>query len=298
LIWIKDLRLFFCHIHFADSIIKLPYKGIFPKGAFMKWDSRAEQEVSKIPFFVRKKVQKRVEKEAAERGKALVSLDDVHATRQRFLSSMQSQIKGYQLEVCFSREKCPNSCVEKDRLTPKLDAELRSADLLGFLQKSVPGELRFHHEFRISISHCPNSCSQPQIKDLGIIAAIYPGTQETLCSGCMACVDICKEKAVTLSDAPFPLIDTRACLGCGACVRACPTGSIRPKEQGYRVQLGGRLGRHPRLGRELPRIFTEDQVIDIVRACLAYYKQHSRAGQRFSALLGDGNIPKDIFQSI
>jgi dissimilatory sulfite reductase (desulfoviridin) alpha/beta subunit len=183
-------------------------------------------------------------------------------------------------------------------LTPKLDAELRSADLLGFLQKSVPGELRFHHEFRISISHCPNSCSQPQIKDLGIIAAIYPGTQETLCSGCMACVDICKEKAVTLSDAPFPLIDTRACLGCGACVRACPTGSIRPKEQGYRVQLGGRLGRHPRLGRELPRIFTEDQVIDIVRACLAYYKQHSRAGQRFSALLGDGNIPKDIFQSI
>jgi len=264
----------------------------------MKWDSRAEKELSKVPFFVRKKVQKRVEKEAAESGKTMVSLDDVHAARKHFLSGMASQIKGYQIDACFSQGNCPNSCVEKDTLTPRLESLLLSEDLLGFLQKSVPGELRFHHEFRISVSHCPNSCSQPQIKDIGIIAAIYPGTQDALCSGCMACVDVCKEKAVSLSHDPFPVIDSQACLGCGACVSVCPTGSIQSKEKGYRVQLGGRLGRHPRLGRELPGIFTEGQVIDIVRACLAYYKKHNRAGQRFSALLGDGDIPKDIFQSI
>ena len=264
----------------------------------MKWDSRAEKELTKVPFFVRKKVRKRVEKEAAERGNTLVSLDDVHAARKRFLSNMTSQIKGYQLEACFSQGNCPNSCVEKDTLMPRLETLLMSEDLLGFLQKSVPGELRFHHELRISISHCPNGCSQPQIKDIGIIAAIYPGIQDDLCSGCMACVDVCKEKAVALSDAPSPLIDSRACLGCGACVSACPTGSILSKEKGYRVQLGGRLGRHPRLGRELPGFFTEDQVIDIVGTCLAYYKKHSRAGQRFSTLLGDGDIPREILQSV
>lgn len=264
----------------------------------MKWDSRAEKELSKVPFFVRKKVQKRVEKETAERGKTMVSLDDVHAARKRFFSSMASQIKGYQIEACFSQGNCPNSCVEKDTLTPRLETLLMSEDLLGFLQKNVPGQLRFHHEFRISISHCPNGCSQPQIKDIGIIAAIYPKTEKSVCSGCMACVDVCKERAVTLSDAPFPLIDTQACLGCGACVHDCPTGSILSKEKGYRVQLGGRLGRHPRLGRELPGIFNEGQVIDIVKTCLTYYKKHSQAGQRFSTLLGDGDIPRQILQSV
>lgn len=289
---------FFRHIYFAGIVIKRPYKEILLEGALMKWDSTAEKELLKVPFFVRKKVQKRVEKEAAERGNTMVLLDDVHATRKSFLSNMASQIKGYQLETCFNQGDCPNSCVEKDTLTAQLETLLMSEDLLEFLQQSVPGKLRFHHEFRISVSLCPNACSQPQIKDIGIIAAIYPGTEATSCSGCMSCIDICKEKAVALSDAPFPCIDTRSCLGCGACVRACPTGSILSKEKGYRVQLGGRLGRHPRLGRELPRIFTEDQVIDIVKTCLAYYKKYCRAGQRFSTLLGDGDIPGEILQFI
>ncbi|MCG8549538.1 MAG: sulfite reductase, partial [Desulfobacterales bacterium] len=60
----------------------------------MKWDRDAEKEVSKVPFFVRKKVKKRIEKEAAERGCTVVSLDDVHAARKRFLSNMESEIRG------------------------------------------------------------------------------------------------------------------------------------------------------------------------------------------------------------
>ena len=264
----------------------------------MKWAWDAEKEISKVPFFVRKKVRKRVEKEATERGCSMVSLDHVHAARKRFLSNMESEVKGYQIEVCFSQGGCPNSCVEKDTLTARLEALLAAEDLLGFLQKSVPGKLRFHHEFRISVSHCPNACSQPQIKDIGIIAAMYPRTEETLCSGCLACVNVCKEKAVALSNTPFPLINTRACLGCGACVRACPAGCILSGERGYRVLLGGRLGRHPRLARELPHLFTESQVLEVVRACLAYYKKNSREGQRFSALLDDNDIPRDIVQAV
>ncbi|NDY71855.1 sulfite reductase [Desulfobacter hydrogenophilus] len=264
----------------------------------MKWAWDAEKEVSKSPFFVRKKVRKRIEKEAAERGHSMVSLDDVHATRKRFLSNMESEIKGYQIEACFGQEGCPNSCVEKDTLTARLEALLLSEDLLGFLQESVPGKLRFHHEFRISVSHCPNACSQPQIKDIGIIAAIYPRAKETLCNGCMSCVNVCKENAVALSNTPFPLIDTQACLGCGACIHACPTGCILSEKKGYRVLLGGRLGRHPRLARELPHLFTEAQVLEVVKACLTYYKKNSRAGQKFSALLGDSEIPRDILQVI
>ena len=29
-------------------------------------------------------------------------------------------------------------------------------------------DLKFHHEFRVTVADCPNSCSQPQIKDIGI----------------------------------------------------------------------------------------------------------------------------------
>lgn len=271
---------------------------VFPERRIMKWAWDAEKEISKVPFFVRKKVRRRVEKEAAERGAAMVSLDHVHASRKRFLSNMESEVKGYQIEACFSQGGCPNSCIEKDTLTARLEALLAAEDLLGFLRKSVPGTLRFHHEFRISVSHCPNACSQPQIKDIGIIAATYPRAEETLCSGCMSCVNVCKENAVVLSDVPFPLIDTRACLGCGACVRSCPTECILPEEKGYRVLLGGRLGRHPRLGRELPSLLTEDQALEVVKACLAYYKKNSSAGRRFSVLLGDGEIPQDILRVI
>ena len=264
----------------------------------MKWALDAEKEISKVPFFVRKKVRKRIERQTAERGGTVVSLDHVHAARKRFLSNMESGIKGYQREVCFGQGGCPNSCVETDTLTEQLETLLAAEDLLGFLQKSVPGKLRFHHEFRISVSHCPNACSQPQIKDIGIIAAVYPRTEETLCSGCGSCVNVCREKAVDLSNTPFPLINTRACLGCGACVQACPAGCILCGKRGYRVLLGGRLGRHPRLACELPHLFTENQVLEVVKACLAYYKQNSRAGQRFSSLLGDDDTPRDILQAI
>ena len=265
----------------------------------MKWAWDAEKEISKIPFFVRKKVRKQIEKEASEQGRPMVSLDDVHATRKRFLSNMESEIKGYQIEACFGQGGCPNSCVEKDTLAARLEALLVGEDLLGFLRKSVQGKLKFHHEFRVSVSHCPNACSQPQIKDIGIIAAIYPRTEDALCSGCLSCVDVCKEKAVTLSNDPLPLIDPRTCLGCGACIRSCPMGGILAEKKGYRILLGGRLGRHPRLARELNSLFTEDQVLGVVKTCLMYYKKNSRAGQRFSALLGDReDLPRDIIQAV
>lgn len=258
----------------------------------MKWTQEAEDAISKVPFFVRKKVRKRVEKEALERGGTQVTLNDVNATRKRFLTNMESEIKGYQIEACFSQGGCPNSCVSQNTLMDRLEAQLKAEDLLGFLRQRVKGDLKFHHEFRISVSECPNACSQPQIKDIGIIAALSPKVGNEDCVGCGACVTVCKENAITLPDTPFPCpsIDSLACVACGACIRACPTGTLEPYEKGYRVLLGGRLGRHPRLARELNGIFTEDRVLEIVKACLAFYKENSKAGERFSTLLTDSDF--------
>ncbi len=75
------------------------------------------------------------------------------------------------------------------------------------------------------------------------------------------------------------------CLYCGKCMQACPTGTIAEGRKGFRVQLGGKLGRHPRLAKELPGIYSEEQVILIVKACLKFYKKTSKNGERFGQLL-------------
>lgn len=263
----------------------------------MQWSQDAEDAVKKIPFFVRKKVRARVEKEAADQGKKRVTLADVNATRNRFLSNMSSEIKGYQLDTCFGSGGCPNTCVSGDSLIVRLEKLFQDEDLLGFLKRNVKGDLKFHHEFRVSLAQCPNACSQPQIKDIGIIGAQSPRVGETECSTCLACVETCKENAVQLdTDMTAPIIDFNACISCGACIRACPTGTIEEGKKGFRIQLGGRLGRHPRLAQELNGLFTEDQVIDIIRNCLDFYKKNSRDGERFSALLDDRAF--DYFNSL
>ena len=59
----------------------------------MDWSEEAENAVKKVPFFVRKRVKARVEKDAREAGKKEVSLADVKATQARYLKSMASEIK-------------------------------------------------------------------------------------------------------------------------------------------------------------------------------------------------------------
>jgi dissimilatory sulfite reductase (desulfoviridin) alpha/beta subunit len=252
----------------------------------MKWTHEAEDAVKKVPFFVRKKVRARVEKEAVAAGREIVAINDVKASQKRYLSDMSSEIKGYQLDICFGPGGCPNRAVIGDNMLQRIEAVLKEEDLLSFLKERVQETLKFHHEFRITLADCPNACSQPQIKDLGIIGASLPMVTEKECTLCEACVDACKEDAVTLDDvAKIPLIAMSRCVACGKCIAACPTGTILEAQKGFRVQLGGKLGRHPQLAREFPGIFSEDEVLEILKACITFYKQNSKHGERFAELL-------------
>jgi len=246
----------------------------------------AEEAIKKVPFFVRKRVRARVEKEAHEAGKQAVSLADVKAAQTRYLASMSSEIKGYQIETCFGPSGCPNRAIISDQLIARIETEVEKEDLLGFLKQSVKGDVKFHHEFRITLADCPNACSQPQIKDIGIIGACAPVLSEEPCSMCEACVEACKEDAILIdTEKEAPLIDGNLCLKCGKCMPACPTGSLIEGQKGYRVQLGGKLGRHPQLAKELPGIYDENMVMEIVRDCLRFYKNNSEHGERFGQIL-------------
>lgn len=254
----------------------------------MKWSDDAQKAVKKVPFFVRKKVKKRVEAYAAEKGRDRVDLSDVSELKAKFLSKggMESQIKGYDLSVCFGGSGCPNVARPGARLAREIEAVLEKEDLLSFLKANVKGELRFHHEFKVVLADCPNACSRPQIADIGIIGAVMPAVGASPCSLCGACMAVCKEKAVILDTTGEILrFDENRCLACAQCISACPTGSIREKQSGYRVFLGGRLGRHPRLAMEVPGIQTHEQVLWLVKNSLAFYKKNSINGQRFSHIL-------------
>jgi len=251
----------------------------------MKWTAEAEAAIKKVPFFVRKKVIARVEKETAAAGKSIVSLAEVDATRKRYLTRMESEVKGYQTDICFGPGGCPNRVADGESLHQRIEALLAKADLVGFLKRQVKGELKFHHEFRVTIAECPNACSQPQIKDIGIVGACRPGVTDTPCTLCGGCAEACPDDAVSLDPvACRPVIDTGACMRCGKCIPACPTGTIGEGERGYTIYLAGKLGRHPRLARPLPGIYSPDEVLDIVSACVQFYKENSRNGKRFAEI--------------
>lgn len=259
----------------------------------MIWDQDADAAMQQVPFFIRRKVKGQVENFVTDQGESRVTLAHVRSLKRSFLSKggMEKQMKGYDLSTCFGGSGCPNAIGDISLMASDIQAIMARADILGFLKSRVKGDLKFHHELRISISGCPNACSRPQIADIGIIAMAVPGVTDSPCTHCGQCEAACPDDAVRLTD-HGPQIDTQACLCCGKCVRECPAHTIETVETGFRMLLGGRLGRHPRLGMPVPALLTHRQVLDAVNRCIVFYKTHSQEGQRFSHLL---DTPSRIF---
>ena len=254
----------------------------------MKWSEEAEKAIKKVPFFVRKKVKKKVEAFVEEKGNSFVQLSDVNALKKKFLSKggMEKDIKGYEVSTCFGGAGCPNSANSCTLLAKDIESIIIKENLLSFLKKNVTEDLKFHHEFRVALSDCPNACSRPQIVDIGIIGSMLPGLSNETCTLCNACVEACRENAIELDkENTLPVIDYSKCIMCAKCINACPTETIQKKEEGFRIMLGGKLGRHPRLAMEIPGLHSHTQVISIVKKCLKFYKTNSKNGQRFSHIL-------------
>jgi formate hydrogenlyase subunit 6/NADH:ubiquinone oxidoreductase subunit I len=70
-----------------------------------------------------------------------------------------------------------------------------------------------------------------------------PVVDETDCSGCGKCVDVCPVEAMTLVSSNNPhkqklkkaVLNEEVCLGCGVCVKVCHKNSIRLKSRPSRV---------------------------------------------------------------
>ena len=251
----------------------------------MQWDKDAEEAIGKVPFFVRKRVRNRVEAEAQQAGAARVTMTHVTACRQRYLHHQEDEVQGFTVESCFGQSGCPNRIDTGEDLTKRLEPLLRTHNLREFMQSRVSGPLKLHHEFRITLADCPNGCSRPQIVDIGLISASLPTLGDAPCSECGACREACKEEAITLAEHGPPHFDWQHCLACGQCARACPTGTIAQGLTGYRILLGGKLGRHPQLGQELSGIFSPETTLAIIETCLTHFKTENMQGERFGEVL-------------
>ncbi len=260
------------------------------KALAMRWTKEASEALSRVPFFVRKRVTKRVEKEAAGREAGEVTLEHVRTCQKRFLNRMEDEVKGFQVETCFGPTGCPNRAVNSDGLAERLEKSLSKRNMKSFLKKRVNGPLKMHHEFRISVSDCPNACSRPQIVDIGLIGAFRPEVTDEPCTKCGACVDACKENAISIED-DIPIVDDERCLYCGQCVQLCTTGTLREAESGYRILIGGKLGRHPRLATELSGIYQPGEALAVIERCLDHYQQYCLKGERFGEILERDPLP-------
>ena len=174
--------------------------------------------------------------------------------------------------------------MNSDGLPERIEKSLSKRNLKAFLKERVNGPLKMHHEFRISISDCPNACSRPQIVDIGLVGACRPEVTDEPCTQCGACVEACKENAISIKN-DVPLVDDSKCLYCGQCIRVCPIGSLKEAQKGYRILVGGKLGRHPGLGTEMPGIHESKDALQMIDLCLDHYQRHCRKGERLGEIL-------------
>jgi anaerobic sulfite reductase subunit C len=251
----------------------------------VSWEPDAEKLLGRVPFFVRHRVRKKVEEEVAASGRAQVTVADLEESKKRHLQRLSEGVKGYTLETCFGGSGCQNAVVTSAELVPRLEQLLEQAGLLAFLRSRLGERLKLHHQFRVTVSDCPNACSQPQIKDVGIIGEAKMSCDPDACTGCGECAAVCEESAVILSEGRLLGIDPERCVCCGACARVCSPQALRNDGATYRVLVGGKLGRHPRLAVALARGLDTDQVVALVSRIVETYKANALSGERLGTIV-------------
>jgi dissimilatory sulfite reductase (desulfoviridin) alpha/beta subunit len=203
--------------------------------------------------------------------------------------------KSYRIKLCWGAEsgECPNLIQLEANFKKDLQDVIDDSGWPECLEQNLARQVKPLDQFSISVSGCPNGCSRPQIADFGLLQARQPQVIEDMCSGCAECIQVCREGAIELKHG-IANIDSGPCLSCGACICICPENALITKNQAYRIQVGGKLGRHPRLADELPGIYDNEAVFDILNKCLKLHQSFYKPGLRFGQVIARQGIAELI----
>ncbi|OPY49487.1 MAG: Sulfite reductase, dissimilatory-type subunit alpha [Methanosaeta sp. PtaU1.Bin112] len=201
-----------------------------------------------------------------------IRFKDIEAARKRLAEA------GLSLGPCGPRFRTVTACPGLPICRKALADSQRFARMIDsrFSGQVLP------HKFKATVSACPNACSRPFESDIGFCAATEPRLERDNCNGCNLCLDICKEKALTI-EGGLPMLEEGRCTSCADCIDCCPTSARRAERSGYSVYAGGRMGRYPMLGKKIADFVDEEQGMKIIQRCLDFYQSHGNKRER----LGD-----------
>jgi anaerobic sulfite reductase subunit C len=169
--------------------------------------------------------------------------------------------------ACPGIERCVFANIDAIGIARAIDAKV--------FGKEMPTKIR------ISVAGCPNACSSPMLNEIGVIGKIQPIRSEGQCTGCGTCVQYCKECAITIQRG-ISVLDEKKCVQCGTCVRSCPFCLLKPSGPHYLVTVGGRRGRHPKIGRELLTVDSADKAVFVVEKVVNWVYRRAWSGRLLS----------------
>lgn len=189
----------------------------------------------------------------------------------------------YVLERCRN---CPNAVIDLNRTEEIMRNVFKETEFNRRQSDRLQTGRPLHHQiFRAAVAGCPNSCSQPQIKDFGVQGQLVP-LPGPGCSLCGLCADICPDGCITIDEREnAPLIDRKKCLNCGICIRNCPTGGMQESGQGYKILAGGKLGRNPRLATVHLELADEDKLAASLKEFIELLLVQGHPGERLGKIL-------------
>jgi anaerobic sulfite reductase subunit C len=179
--------------------------------------------------------------------------------------------------ACPGIERCKFANIDTISLAKKIDAKL--------FGKEMPVKMR------IAISGCPNACTSPMLNEIGVIGRIRPIRTPGLCTGCGTCVEYCKERAIRIRNGISVLTDDK-CVQCGVCVRSCHFDLLKSEHSHYLITVGGRRGRHPKIGRTLLTVETEDQALFVIEKIVEWVYRRAWSGRLLSEQLDEIHFEK------
>lgn len=174
--------------------------------------------------------------------------------------------------ACPGTERCKFANIDTISLAQKIDEKL--------FGKEMPIKVR------IAISGCPNACTSPMLNEIGIIGRVMPVRAEGKCTGCGTCTEYCKEGAIRIRRGTCALDETK-CVQCGVCINSCPFSIILAQNRHFLITVGGRRGRHPKVGRELITAPDADSAVAAVEKIVNWVYRRAWSGRLLSDQLDE-----------